>query len=162
MKKAQTKSKARSGQYIPSQRRNNSVSKNKSDVTGKVGELLGKLDAGQLTEVFGRVADVAQAGFDYAKEREKTNRVQIEANVELSKIAQLREATLLGHQQEMERITNSGKETTMQHEQNMTMLKQAGEVQNQQHEKVMQIFKMLEEGKISEEKVADIINSTKS
>lgn len=152
------KSKVLKGEHIPKSRAKTSQktvsdkSSQKSSNGSSLNDVLGKLNANQL-------AEVARSGFEFANnivglyhEREKTEQIRINAQVEIVRHASEVERTRQQEKTKRTEIEKNRNDNVLNH----SILMKAEE---NRHEQFMKIMDLLSSGKLSEEKVFELIDN---
>jgi hypothetical protein len=127
----------------------------------KIGDILNKLEPQQLISLANSVTNFATVGFEYAAECQKTKQVEINAHVRIREIEAGRERASEEHKQVMAQIQKKEREDERQFKKDMEDLEiRAGELEKKD-KSIHRILDLLEAGKISEDKLVDIIHELK-
>jgi len=108
-----------------------------------------QLNGAQLLEVVQGVVAVAQAGFAYASERERTQQIQAQVTARLRELAVMEKQDYYRYQQTMEQLKNEAKKQAQQHEETLLGLRQCEQREANQQHNFERLLKRFDQGAIS-------------
>ena len=143
------------GQYIPRKKSSSPQKPASKSPQIDVGEMLGKLDGDQITQLGNGVIELANNGLDLAKEYLKTGQVLASAQAEIRKSEAEVKKVALEEGTKRKEIDQRGKDNELNYYSEMS--KEANS-----HEQIMRILEQVESGKISSEQLSELIFAVKS
>lgn len=143
------------GQYIPRNKANSPQKKASKSPQIDLGEMLGKLDGSQMTQLGNGVIELANNGLDLAKEYLRTGQVIASAQAEIRKSDAELKKVALEEETKRQEIVQRGKDNELNYY--SETCKEANS-----HEQIMKILDQVESGIISSEQLSELIIAVKS
>lgn len=143
------------GQYIPRNKTNtpkgNTIKSPKVDV----GDMLSKLDGDQIAQLGNGIVELANNGWDLAKEYLRTGQVLAKAQAEIRKSEAAVKKVAIQEETKQKEIIQRGKDNELSYYSDTN--KEANS-----HEQIMKILEHVESGIVSPEQLSELIIAVKS
>jgi len=142
-------------QYIPRKKKNSLQKGTNNSSKVDVGELLGKLDSNQITQLGNGVIELANNGMGLAKEYLKTGQVLAQTQAEILKSEAEVKKVSIQEETKQKEIAQRGKDNELNYY--LDTSKEANS-----HDQILKILDLVENGKISSEQLSELVSSVKS
>jgi len=142
-------------QYIPRKKKNPLQKGTNNSSKVDVGELLGKLDSNQITQLGNGVIELANNGMELAKEYLKTGQVLAQTQAEILKSEAEVKKVSIQEETKQKEIAQRGKDNELNYY--LDTSKEANS-----HDQILKILDLVENGKISSEQLSELVSYVKS